>query len=435
MEKHPEIQFLPKAEIKKYQERRLREALEYLSSHSPFYKKMFAAHKINPFTIQTLEDLRNVPVTTKKDLQLYGPDFMCVTPDKVIDYATTSGTLGDPVTFTETEADLQHLAYNEQLSFQTAGCTANDIMQEMVTIDRRFMAGLAYFLGARDLGMGVVRVGNGIPELQWDTISRIHPTVGMAVPSFLVKLISFAEEHDIDYRNCSMKKCVCIGEALRDPKTFELNTLGQVIHSKWPELQLYTTYASTEMQHSFTDCQYFNGGHLQPELLIVEFLDDNDLPVGPGEAGEVTITTLGVTGMPLLRFKTGDMVYHYDEPCRCGRNTVRVSSVVGRKKQMIKFKGTTLYPPALFDILDNIPEVKNYVVEVDTSELGTDDVVVRVGTLTPSDRFEKEIKDIFRAKVRVAPGVVFDTPENVAKIIFPPMSRKPVKFIDKRENK
>jgi phenylacetate-CoA ligase len=55
--------------------------------------------------------------------------------------------------------------------------------------------------------------------------------------------------------------------------------------------------------------------------------------------------------------------------------------------------------------------------------------------LNPSDRFEKEIKDIFRAKVRVAPGVVFDTPENVAKIIFPPMSRKPVKFIDKRENK
>ena len=57
---------------------------------------------------------------------------------------------------------------------------------------------------------------------------------------------------------------------------------------------------------------------------------------------------------------------------------------------------------------------------------------MRVGTLTPSDRFEKEIKDIFRAKVRVAPGVKFETPEEVAKIMFPPMSRKPVKFIDKR---
>lgn len=434
MEKHPEIQFLPREEIKLYQEKRLTETLEYLAAKSPFYQGQFRDNGIDINKIGTLEDLRQIPVTTKSDLQLHGSEFCCVNPEDIIDYSTTSGTLGDPVTFTETEDDLRHLAYNEHLSFQTAGCTKSDILQEMVTIDRRFMAGLAYFMGARELGMGVVRVGNGIPELQWDTINRIHPTVGMAVPSFLVKLIAFAQEHGIDYRNCSMKKCVCIGEALRDPLTFELNTLGQIIHDKWPELQLYTTYASTEMQHSFTDCEYFNGGHLQPELLIAEFLDDDNNPVDPDEPGEVTITTLGVTGMPLLRFKTGDIVYHYDEPCRCGRNTTRVSSVVGRKKQMIKFKGTTLYPPALFDILDNIPEVKNYAVEVFTNELGTDDVKVIVGTLCGSDRFEKEIKDIFRAKVRVAPQVEFRTPEEVSKIMFPPMSRKPVKFIDRRSS-
>ena len=434
MEKHPEIQFLPREEIKLYQEKRLTETLDYLAAKSPFYQRQFRDNDIDINKIRTLEDLRRIPVTTKSDLQVHGSEFCCVKPEEIIDYSTTSGTLGDPVTFTETEGDLRHLAYNEQLSFQTAGCKKSDILQEMVTIDRRFMAGLAYFLGARELGMGIVRVGNGIPELQWDTINRIHPTVGMAVPSFLVKLIAFAQEHGIDYRNCSMKKCVCIGEALRDPRTFELNTLGQIIHDKWPELQLYTTYASTEMQHSFTDCEYFNGGHLQPELLIAEFLDDDNNPVGPDEPGEVTITTLGVTGMPLLRFKTGDIVYHYDEPCRCGRNTTRVSSVVGRKKQMIKFKGTTLYPPALFDILDNIPEVKNYAVEVFTNELGTDDVKVIVGTLCGSDRFEKEIKDIFRAKVRVAPQVEFRTPEEVSKIMFPPMSRKPVKFIDRRSS-
>ncbi|CDC65482.1 putative uncharacterized protein [Bacteroides sp. CAG:770] len=434
MEKHPEIQFLPREEIKLYQEKRLTETLEYLAAKSPFYQRQFSDNGIDINKIRTLEDLRQISVTTKSDLQVHGSEFCCVKPEEVIDYSTTSGTLGDPVTFTETEGDLRHLTYNEQLSFQTAGCKKSDILQEMVTIDRRFMAGLAYFLGARELGMGIVRVGNGIPELQWDTINRIHPTVGIAVPSFLVKLIAFAQEHGIDYRNCSMKKCVCIGEALRDPLTFELNTLGQIIHDKWPELQLYTTYASTEMQHSFTDCEYFNGGHLQPELLIAEFLDDDNNPVGPDEPGEVTITTLGVTGMPLLRFKTGDIVYHYDEPCRCGRNTTRVSSVVGRKKQMIKFKGTTLYPPALFDILDNIPEVKNYAVEVFTNELGTDDVKVIVGTLCGSDRFEKEIKDIFRAKVRVAPQVEFRTPEEVSKIMFPPMSRKPVKFIDRRSS-
>lgn len=432
MERNQGIQFLSREEIRAYQEKRMAETLDYVSKKSPFYSKLFSDNHIDISKIRSLDDLSCIPVTMKPDLQSRNKDFVCVPPSEIVDYPTTSGTLGDPVTFAETESDLEHLAYNEFLSFSTAGCTRDDIIQLMVTIDRRFMAGLAYFLGARKLGMGSVRVGNGIPELQWDTIRRIHPTVGMAVPSFLIKLIDFVESHGIDYRASSLRKCVCIGEALRDPKTFELNTLGQVIHEKWPELELYTTYASTEMQHSFTDCRYFNGGHLQPELLIVEFLDDNDRPVPEGEAGEVTITTLGVTGMPLVRFKTGDMVYHYDEPCRCGRNTVRVSSVVGRKRQMIKFKGTTLYPPALFDILDNIPEVKNYVVEVGTSSIGTDDVFVHVGTLNPSERFEKEIKDIFRAKVRVAPSVIFHDPEEVARMIYPPMSRKPVKFIDNR---
>ena len=432
MERNQGIQFLSREEIRAYQEKRMAEALDYVSKKSPFYSKLFSDNNIDISKIRTLDDLSCIPVTTKPDLQSRNQDFVCVPPSEIVDYPTTSGTLGDPVTFAETESDLEHLAYNEFLSFSTACCTRDDIIQLMVTIDRRCMAGLAYCLGARKLGMGSVRVGNGIPELQWDTIRRIHPTVGMAVPSFLIKLIDFAESHGIDYRSSSLRKCVCIGEALRDPKTFELNTLGQVIHEKWPELELYTTYASTEMQHSFTDCRYFNGGHLQPELLIVEFLDDNDRPVPEGEAGEVTITTLGVTGMPLVRFKTGDMVYHYDEPCRCGRNTVRVSSVVGRKRQMIKFKGTTLYPPALFDILDNIPEVKNYVVEVGTSSIGTDDVLVHVGTLNPSERFEKEIKDIFRAKVRVAPSVIFHDPEEVVRMLYPPMSRKPVKFIDNR---
>lgn len=434
MEKHPEIQFLPAGEIKKYQEGRLAEALAYLSAKSRYYQKLFGDNKIDIAKIRTLEDLRCVPTTSKKDLQLYNEAFRCVSPSEAIDYVTTSGTLGDPVTFIETEDDLCHLAYNEELSYHTAGCGRNDLLQLMVTIDRRFMAGLAYFLGAREAGMGVVRVGNGIPELQWDTIARLHPTVAMAIPSFLLKLVSFAKEHGIDYHNCSLKKCICIGEALRDPYTFELNKLGQAIHSEWPELQLYSTYASTEMQHSFTDCEYFNGGHLQPELMICEFLDENGNPVPSGEPGEVTITSLGVTGMPLLRFRTGDVVCHYDEPCRCGRNTVRLGSVIGRKGQMIKFKGTTLYPPALFDILDNIDGVVNYQVEVYTNVIGTDDILVRVGSANATEAFEKTIKDTFRAKVRVAPRVEFVPAEILAKSILPPMSRKPVKFVDKRNN-
>ena len=432
MKKQPDIQFLSPEEIKAFQEARMAEALAYLSSNSEFYKKMFREYSIDVTRIRKLEDLVNIPVTTKADLQLRNEEFRCVPADKVIDYVTTSGTLGDPVTFTLTDSDLDRLAYNEYLSFTVAGCTREDIMQLMTTIDRRFMAGLAYYMGARELGMGVIRVGNGIPELQWDTIRRIHPTCGMIVPSFIMKLIEFAEKNGIDYRNSSLKKCLCIGEALREPGTFGLNTLGRRIAEKWGNLELHSTYASTEMQSSFTECGYFCGGHLQPELIIVEFLDENNNPVRDNEPGEVTITTLGVTGMPLLRFKTGDICYHYSGPCRCGRNTVRLSSVLGRKGQMIKFKGTTLYPPALYDILDNIPKIVNYIVEVYTNSLGTDEITIRVGSDDHSEAFVKEIKDMFRAKVRVAPNVTFESPEYIAKLQMPQTSRKVVKFIDLR---
>lgn len=418
-------------EIRSFQEARLHEAIDYAYTNSAFYRELFDSSKIRPADIRTIEDLRRLPVTTKQDLQLRNKDFLCVDSSQIVDYVTTSGTLGEPVVFALTENDLDRLGYNELSSFTMAGCSRNDIMQLMTTIDRRFMAGLAYWLGARALGMGVIRVGNGIPELQWNTINSIHPTVCMCVPSFLMKLIAFAEENGIDYRSCSLRKAICIGEALRQPDG-NLTTLGSRIHEKWPELELYSTYASTEMQASFTECSCHCGNHVPADLIIVEFLDDEGNPVAEGESGEVTITTLGVEGMPLVRFRTGDICIHYDSPCACGRNSTRLSSVIGRKGQMIKFKGTTLYPPALFDILDNIPEVKSYVVEVYTNSLGTDQVQIKLASDNHSESFVKQIKDIFRSKVRVAPDVVFEAPEIIAKMQMPPMSRKVVKFFDLR---
>ena len=419
--------------IKRFQEERLKETLAYLAQHSAYYKRMFAEHNIDIEAINTLEDLCKIPTTLKQDLQKYNQDFLCVSPTDVIDYVTTSGTLGEPVTFALTENDLQRLAYNEASSFTMAGCKKEDVMQLMTTIDRRFMAGLAYFMGARELGCGIVRVGNGIPELQWDTVNRVKSTVCMVVPSFLTKMIEFAEKNNIDYNNSNLKRAICIGEALRTPDG-ELTTLGKKINEKWPSLELYSTYASTEMQTSFTECEEHLGGHIPSDLIIVELLDDNNNPVKDGEPGEVTITTIGVEAMPLLRFKTGDICIRMSEPCKCGRNSARLSSVIGRKGQMIKFKGTTIYPPILFDILDNIPDVDNYIVEVFTNSLGTDQIQIRIGSNNHTETFIKQIKDIFRSKVRVAPDIKFESAELISRLQMPPMSRKVVKFFDLRSN-
>ncbi|HKL08067.1 MAG TPA: AMP-binding protein [Bacteroidales bacterium] len=426
------IDYQPKQKIKTHQEEKLQEILQYVNHNSTFYRELFKKHNIDISSIKTLEDLQKIPFTEKDDLHQRNEDFICVDKTKIVDYITTSGTLGDPITFALTNADLDRLSYNECKSFKVSDGKPEDIYQLMVTLDRRFMAGLAYFLGIKKLGAGMVRVGNGMVELQWDTIQRIKPNALVAVPSFILKLIEYAEAKGIDYKNSSIEKAICIGEALRNPD-FTLNTLGQRIKDKW-DIKLYSTYASTEMGAAFADCDHGVGGHHHPELLIVEFVDENNHPVKNGEPGELVITTLDVEGMPLIRFKTGDVVQHFSEPCACGRNTMRLGPVIGRKKEMIKYKGTTLYPPALYDILNEMEYVDNYVVEVSTNQIGTDDILIRVATNghTP-ENFEKLIKDHFRAKLRVAPTIMFQSGEEINKIKFPELKRKPVVFIDKRK--
>ena len=427
-----DIEFQSAEAIKDFQEQKLREALAYLAANSPYYQRMFSRCRIDIDKIRPIEDLVKIPFTEKKDLQIFNEDFLCVPKDKVIDYITTSGTLGDPVTFCCTEKDLQRLAFNEKKSFECAGLKPGDVLQLMTTIDKRFMAGLAYFLGIRELGAGIIRVGNGVPELQWDTIQRIKPDAIMCVPSFILRLIQYAEEHGIDYRNCSVKKIIGIGEGLRN-QDFSLNLLGSKIKEKW-DVELYATYSSTEMGATFSECPYGMGGHVHPELIIVEIIGEDNLPVPDGEEGEIVVTTLGVEGMPLLRFRTGDIAAKRVEQCKCGRNSYRLTPLVGRKNNMIKLKGTTLYPPAINDVLDNTDFVSNYVVCVQDSEAGTDDVIVKVG-LVSEQQFDvvKELKDRFRSRLRVAPKVEILPKEEIQKINYPAKCRKPVKFIDYRK--
>jgi phenylacetate-CoA ligase len=412
------------------QHKALEDLLHYLANHSPFYKRMFENHHIEINDIQSLEDLQKIPFTEKEDLQNFTNDFICVPKNKLVDYITTSGTTGKPVNLALTDADLNRLSLNEYNSFVTAGVTNNDIIQLMTTMDRRFMAGLAYFLGARKLGAGIIRVGNGLPELQWDTINDIQPTVIICVPSFILRLIEFAEANNIDYKKSSIKKAICIGEAIRN-EDFSLNALGEKISQKW-NLQLHSTYASSEMATAFTECEAFKGGHLQSDLLVTEIVNEDGMVLKDGETGELVITTLGVEGMPLLRFKTGDVCVAHTESCACGRETLRLSPVLGRKKQMIKYKGTSLYPNAIYAILENNELIKNYQVEVSNANSGTDEIRIHVGVLNADDTLKTNLMDTFRAKLRVVPQLIFVSPERVNELLLPANSRKPLKFIDRR---
>jgi len=403
--------------------------LLYLQKNSKFYKKLFKDNAIDISEIRTVADLRRIPLTTKEDLQNYNDDFLCVSEEEIIDYVTTSGTLGKPVNFALNEADLERLAENEKQSFEMIGMLKGDKVQITTTLDRRFIAGMAYFLGLRKLGAGIIRTGSGLPHLQWDSILRFKPNYLVAVPSFLLKMIEYAEVNSIDYKNSSIKAAVCIGEPLRD-RDNNLNALAKKITKLW-DIELFSTYASTEMATSFTECIHHTGNHIKPELIYTEVLDESGNPVKTGEIGELVISTLQVQTMPLLRFATGDLVSYNSEICECGRNTMRLSPVLGRKKQHIKYKGTSLYPQHIIDVLMEEILIPNFIIVVQKDEVGMDVLNIKLAD-TISENELTLLRQGFQTKLQVIPEIVLVNEMELNKLKHPVGSRKPVLFLDLR---
>ena len=400
--------------------------LDYVLDHSRYYQDLFKDQGLNRSDIVDLDSFAQIPTTTKEDFQAYNEQFLCVSRQEIVDYVTTSGTLGDALTLALTDADLDRLADNEARAFDVAGVTNDDIIQITTTLDRRFMAGMAYFLGARKLGAAVVRSGVGAPGFQWDTILRIKPTVLICVPSFLVKLLDYAESSGIHYQDCSIKKVICIGEPIRN-QDFALNALGDKICSRW-DVQLFSTYASTEMATAFTECTHGIGGHHLTDLIHVECESEN----GQSNVGEVIVTPLGIKGMPILRYRTGDICeFHYDT-CACGRESLRLGPVIGRKAQMMKFKGTTIFPASIMDVLNEVEGIGSFQIEVSTNDLGLDHVAVKLSGTEIRESVLENLKEKFAASLRVTPEILITDPLELGKLILPEKARKPVLFVDRR---
>ena len=406
----------------------LNEHIQYLKKNSWYYKDQLMWAGPEATVLDEVSDLSNFPFTEKDDIASRNEDFLCVPMTEVRDIVTTSGTLGGSVAVYLTQKDLHRLGVNEAGSYLLAGCTKEDTFQLLTTIDKRFMAGLAYFLGANELGARIIRSGPGALQLQWESIQRFGPTVLVAVPSFIPRLIKYALDNGIDPNKTSVKKIVCIGEAVRD-ENLKPNYLAKRITDQW-NVQLFSTYASTEMATAFTECEAGNGAHIQPELMFLEVLDEEGNQVRNGERGEVVVTPLGVEGTPVLRFRTGDVCHYYDEPCSCGRNTPRLGPVVGRKQQMVKLKGTSLYPNAIIDELNAIPEVANFVVELHSNELGLDEVVVKA--LLRGENAEAKVLEKLSGKLRVKPRLILASNEEINLLKFDENERKPKILIDRR---
>ncbi|MBF0319500.1 MAG: AMP-binding protein [Nitrospirae bacterium] len=424
------IDFSSHGDIKRLQDELLAELTHHVSTSSPYYKRIFRQNSLTPGDIKGVDGLLRLPFTTREDLQQFNWDLLATPRHSVREIVSTTGTTGEPAFIAMTESDIERLAYNEQRSFTYTGAKEGDLFHLAVTGDNLFIAGAAYYRGLIRLGAAVARVGPQNTIRHFDLIEKLRPSAIVAVPSFMLHMARTALELKIDPKDLNLKKAVLIGESIRDA-SLKSNSLGELVEEAFGDI-CYSTYGITEGQVSFCECGQKAGLHSHPDLVIAEVVDEDGTPLDDGQTGELVLTTLQTEGMPLIRYKTGDITFKITQGCQCGRNSLRIGPIVGRKKQRLKIKGVTLYPKTIENAICKLKDVVNYQIEATTGENHSDRLILRVGSTRTDKAFRDGVIDHLRAKARVTPEIVIEAPEELNKRLFEGGSRKAVVFKDMR---
>jgi phenylacetate-CoA ligase len=404
---------------------------QYVQEHSPFYKEHLRRGGISLTKPIPLERIDEIPTIDKETLSGNPEAFLCVPREKVVDIVTTSGSTGQPMVYMLTDSDMRRLALNEYHSFRCAGLTASDTVVLAVTLDRCFIAGMAYFMGLRMLGCSILRVGPATPVMHLQLLQRTRATAVVGVPSFLCLLADKAAEAGLDLASLGVRKLLCIGEPIREPD-WSLNRPGEILERRW-NARVFSTYGNTELASSLCECETGRGGHLHPALLHMEALDDSGQPVPDGQVGELTATTFGVEAMPLIRYRTGDCAAIFREPCRCGRRTLRIGPIVGRKGQKLKIKGTTVFPSTLKAVLDSTPGVSAYVLVARRENPLSDVVEAQIACSDDPARVVSALHERFQGEAKVAPRITVSSLAEIEALQMPANARKRRYFVDFRE--
>lgn len=364
---------MSREQLSELQLKRLKETVKH-ALNSSFYKEVFEREGLTADDIQTLDDLKKIPFTTKDDLRNHYPYGMAAIPlQKCVRIHSSSGTTGNPTVVLHSAKDLDEWANQVARCMYMVGIRDTDIFQNTSGYGM-FTGGLGFQYGAEKLGALTVPAAAGNSKRQIKFITDFGTTCLHIIPSYATRLAEVMQEMGIDPRRDTKLRIVCIGA---EPHSEEQRRrIEQLLGVK-----AYNCFGMSEMNGPGVafECQEQNGLHIWEDNVIVEIVDPVTLePVPEGEVGELVLTTINREAMPLLRYRTRDLTCIIPGDCPCGRTHKRLARFKGRSDDMIILKGVNLFPIQIEKILMQFKELgSNYLISIETVE-NNDEMLIEV---------------------------------------------------------
>ena len=427
-----DIETMPREELRKLQVRRLKKTIG-IAAHSSYYQKVFQEHGITPDTIQTVEDIRKIPFTTKADMRANYP-FGLVAGNMREDGVrihSSSGTTGTPTVIVHSQHDLDSWANLVARCLYMVGVRKTDVFQNSSGYGM-FTGGLGFQYGAERLGALTVPAAAGNSKRQIKFITDFHTTALHAIPSYAIRLAEVFQEEGIDPTATSLRTLVIGAEPHTDEQRKKIERLLNV--------KAYNSFGMTEMNGPGVgfECPEQNGLHFWEDCYLVEIIHpETGEPVPDGEVGELVLTTLDREMMPLIRYRTRDLTRILPGSCPCGRTHVRLDRIKGRSDDMFIIKGVNIFPMQVEKILVQHPQLgSNYLITLDTVN-NQDVMIVEVELNDLSTDNYIELEQIRKNIIRQLKDEILVTPklQLVKKGTLPQSEGKAVRVKDLRANK
>jgi phenylacetate-CoA ligase len=370
-----------RADIDSKQLEQLRSLVAELFPGNKFYSAKLNASGIT-FDISSLEDYRyRFPFTTKQELienQLATPPFgtnLTYPLNGYTRYHQTSGTTGQPLRWLDTPESWDAMVEHWAEVLRVAGASPGDRIYFPFSFGP-FIGFWLAFESAERLGCLCIPGGGLSSTARLRAILDNGVTMLCCTPTYAIRLAEVAAEEKIDLRNSRVRTMVVAGEA-----GGSIPSTRARIASLWPRARIFDHHGMTEVGPVTYECPSRPGVlHVLESAHLPEIIDPSTgKPVGPGETGELVLTTLQRVGSPLLRYRTGDLVKRAADKnaagpkpkqasqCACGRYDMALEGgILGRTDEMVVVRGVNVFPSAIEDIVRGCDGVAEYRAHITT---------------------------------------------------------------------